>query len=170
MMPSNLFTVLVIFSAISAVGVFLQAGVLLGMFLAGRKAARQFEQLSEQIRMHALPALSTARSLIEDVSPKVKVAASDLVEVSHTVRSQVNAINATISDVNHKARVHAERVDEMVNGTLNNISSVVDNLGHAVAAPVRQVSGVVNGVRAGIDTLRKSERQAPARDDKDIFI
>ena len=54
------------------------------------------------------------RRLIDDLSPKLKIASSNLVEASHTIRHQANHVNATVEDVLDKTTVQAARVNEML--------------------------------------------------------
>lgn len=150
--------ILIIFTAVTSIGVLLQASVLAAIYFGARRALRRANELTEQMSTHVLPALATTRSLLEDVSPKLKVASSNLVDTSHTLRHQTEHINRTVEDLVEKTRHQADRVDDMVTGTLDGILRATSALQHGVSAPVRKVSGILAGVRAGIDSLRSKER------------
>ncbi|HEX3436233.1 MAG TPA: hypothetical protein VHT24_05640 [Pseudacidobacterium sp.] len=147
-----------IFTFVISVGVLIQAFVLLAMFLAVKKTAQETRELSSQLKQHLVPAISIARNLIEDVSPKVKVATSNLVQTTETLRSQAENINKTVKGVTGMAQAQAERVDEMATAVLNGVTEATAAVQHGIAAPLRQVAGVLNGLRAGYDVLRKKER------------
>ena len=108
----------------------MQALVLLGMLLAVKGALRRLNEVTKKAEENALPLLATSRSLLEEVSPKLKVAAQNalevsqtLKEVSQTVRTESTHVASAVDDLLKKASVQADRVDEMVTGTLNSVAN-----------------------------------------------
>ncbi len=89
----------IIFTAVTAAGVLLQAFVLLGMYLAIRESSKKLHEITDEVKAHVIPTLGAARRLIDDISPKLKIASSNLVDASHTIRHQANHVNATVDDV-----------------------------------------------------------------------
>jgi len=162
--------VFIIFTAVTSVGVLIQAFVLLGMYFAVRKTTDELHVLSDQLKQHLVPTLSTARNLVEDISPKAKVAASNLVEASNILRAQAEHINKTVTQVADIAQAQAERVDEMATAVLDGISQATAAVQHGIASPLKQVSGVVNGLRAGLEVLRKKERPTHVEEDGGNFV
>jgi methyl-accepting chemotaxis protein len=160
----------VIFAIAVAVGVLLQAGVLLGMFFAIKKSAQQAKEVSDKINQHLVPALATARNLLEDVSPKIKVATANLVETSHTVREQAHRVERTVNEVTTIANVQAQRVDEMATAVLDGVTQATAAVQHGIATPLRHVAGVLNGLRAGFDVLRKKETPLHVEEDGGNFV
>jgi hypothetical protein len=162
--------VYIVFTAVTAAGVLMQALVLLGMLIALKKALRRMDEVSKVAEQHALPALESTRTLLEEISPKVKVTAQNLMEVSQTMCVESRNVAAALDDLLKKAAVQADRLDEMVTGTLNSVAQATVAVQRAVAAPVRQVGAVLNGLRAGFDVLRNKEREAHAAADGDHFV
>jgi len=160
----------IIFTAITSAGVLLQALVLLGMFIALRKSTKKIHQITERAEVHLVPALATAKQLLEDISPKLKVATQNLVEASDTLRHQAGHINGAVEDVVNRTKAHADRVDEMLSGVLNTVSHSATAIQGAVAAPVRQATGIFNGIRAGLDVLLGKERNTHAESDGENFV
>jgi methyl-accepting chemotaxis protein len=152
----------IIFTAITAVGVLLQAFVLLGMYIAIRQSTKKLHEITDEVRVHLLPTVNATRQLIEDLSPKLKIATSNLVEVSHTLRHETKHVSATMDDVLSKTKAQAARVDEMMSGVLNTVEHASAVVQHSVAAPLRQVSGVMAGLKAGFDVLRGKEKEPEA--------
>jgi hypothetical protein len=150
----------IIFTAVTAAGVLLQAFVLLGMFLAIRESTKKLHEVTDEVRTHLVPALSSARRLIDDISPKLKIASTNLVEASHTLRHQANHVSATVDDVLDKTAVQTARVNEMVSGVLTSVDHATTVLQHAVAGPVRQVSGVLAGLKTGLEVFFRREKAA----------
>lgn len=146
-------TYYVVFTAVTAFAVLLQAFVLLAIFIALRKSLVEFREIANDVKAKALPTIDTARSLLEDVSPKLKVATTNLTEVSHTLRQQASQINETVEALLARTDVQVRRVDEMVTATFNAVNQASRAIENAVAAPARRVTGVINGVRAGVEAF-----------------
>ena len=158
------------FTIVTALAVLMQAFVLLGMLIAVRVAMRRVDEITTKAEEHALPALATARTLLDDVSPKLKVAAQNLMVVSETLRSKSVTVTDAVDDLLKKTEVQVERVDEMVTGTLNSIAHATATVQKAVVTPARQVGAVLSGLRAGFDVLRSKEHAVHAAADGDQFV
>jgi phage-related protein len=163
-------TVIAIFTAISSIGILLQAIVLVSVYFGIRKAIVQVTKLVEEAREHVVPLLATSRSLADDLSPKIKVIATNITEVTHSVRSQTAHINSAVDDVVNRSQKQAARVDGMVTGTLDGINAATASVKEGISAPVRQVSGFVNGLRAALDVLLQRERPHHSKADSDLFV
>jgi hypothetical protein len=169
--------VYILFTAVTALGVMMQALVLLGMLFALKGALGRLNEVSKKAEENVLPLLATSRSLMEEISPKLKVAAQNALEVSQTarevsltVKTESQNVAAAVDDLLKKAAVQADRVDEMVTGTLNSVAHATATMQKAVSGPVRQVGAVLNGLRAGFDVLRSKEREVHASADGDHFV
>ena len=95
----------IIFTAVTAAAVLLQAVVLLALFLVLKKAIGKLLAVTDEVKEQALPLLATTRGLVEDISPKLKVASSNLVEVSHTLRHQANHVSDSVNELCWKRRM-----------------------------------------------------------------
>jgi methyl-accepting chemotaxis protein len=162
--------VFIIFTAVTAVGVLIQAFVLLSMFFAVKKATSEAREVFDQLKQHIVPTLAITRNLVEDISPKIKVATSNLVEASSILRSQAEHINKTVAQVADIAQAQASRVDEMATAVLDGITQATAAVQHGIASPLKQVTGVLNGLRAGLDVLRKKERPTHVEGDGNNFV
>jgi len=163
--------VYILFTAVTAFGVLLQAAVLLGMLIALKGALGRLDQVSKLAEEHVIPTLQSARKLLEDVSPKLKTAAQNMMQVSETLRSQSGHVSVAVDDLLKKTEAQAERIDEMVTGTLNSIAHATATVQRTVAAPIRQASALFNGLRASFDVFRGSrEPAAHSAADGDQFV
>ncbi len=163
-------TVTLIFTAVTAFGVLLQALILFGIFLASRKAMRRVETLSDELKTHVVPVLVSTRNLLEDVSPRIKEAVGNLTLATEELRSQAENINSTLGSIVDKTRVQADRVDGMVSDALDGVNHAVHTVQQTVAVPLRQFTGVLNGLRAGLDALLSRDRKSHVPEDKDLFV
>ena len=173
-----------IFTVATAVGVVMQAFVLLGMLFALRGVLKQVNEISRKAEEHVVPVLESTRDLLKDVSPKLKVATANLVEisqtakevslnakeVSNTVKAESAQLATALNDVLERSAVQVDRIDEMVTGTLSSVAHATASLQKAVSGPVRQVGALLSGLRAGFDVLRKKEQEVHASADGDHFV
>jgi hypothetical protein len=163
-------TLLVVFIAIAAFSILMQAGFTVAMFIAARKTQKKVMGLAEDVRLHALPAIIASRDVIQEITPKLKIITENLTAVSTTLRSKTEKVGGLVGDVTDRAQAQAERVDGMVKGTLDHLTSAVQAIEHGVAVPVRQVNGILNGLRAGVDVLRKKDVNNHREPEDDLFV
>lgn len=156
----------IIFTAITSLGVLLQAFVLLAMYIAVRSATKKLHEVTDELRQHALPTVATARNLLEDISPKLKVASTNLVEASHTLRHQADRVTATLDDLLNKTSAQANRVDEIVTASIDSAAHATQAVQHAFSVPVRQASAVLAGLKAGFEVLRGKNHATPRVEDE----
>jgi methyl-accepting chemotaxis protein len=150
----------IVFTAITAFGVLLQAFVLLGIFIAMRKSTTKLLEVVTELREKALPALATTQSLLNDVSPKLKIATGNMAEISEVLRGQASHVNETVENLLEKTNAQIERVDEMVTSTFNAMSQASRVIDMAIGVPARRVNGVLHGLKVGVEVLLNGRRSA----------
>ena len=129
-----------VFIAATAAAVLLQAGILTALYLAMRKSSARMEALAVEVRSKALPALETAQAILTELRPKLTVIADNLTETTHSVRAQVERVDATVNDVVDRARLQIIRGDELLTRTLDRVEETSDMVHKTVVSPVRQIS------------------------------
>jgi methyl-accepting chemotaxis protein len=142
-----------LFIALTGAAVLLQAGILAALYLAMRKSSARMEALAVEVRTKALPALETAQAMLDELRPKLTIIADNLTETTHSVRSQVERVDATVNDVVDRARLQIIRGDELLTRTLDRVEETSDMVHQTVVSPVRQFAGLIQGVTAGIEFL-----------------
>jgi hypothetical protein len=163
-------TLLVIFIAVAAVSILMQAGFTVGMFIGARKAQKKLMALADDVRLHALPAIISSREVIQDIAPKLKTITENLTAISTTLRSKTEQVGGLVADVTNRAEAQAARVDGMVKGTLDQLTVAVHAIEHGISVPVRQVNGIINGLRAGVDVMRNKDRSNHLNPEDDLFV
>jgi hypothetical protein len=163
-------TLLVVFIAVAAVSILMQAGFTVAIFVGSRKAQKKITALADDVRLHALPVIMSSRELLQDVSPKLKTIAENLTATTATLRTKADQVGGFVGDVTGRAQAQASRVDGMVKGTLDQLTYAVHALEHGIAAPVRQVNGILNGLRAGVDVMRKKTPDNHLDPEEDLFV
>ena len=158
-MHDELSGVLLALTIVIGVGVLAFIAVLIALAVVAMRASKRVKQLMQQyetsVAPHIGPMVSSARSLVEDLSPKIKHIASNLVEVSDTVRGEAQHITVSVSDVVERTHQQAARVDHIVSSTLNGLGHATAAVQEGIAVPIRHLSGVLDGLRAGFSSLRR---------------
>ena len=160
--------VFIIFAAMVTISVVIQGCALAGMYFAARKTQQKVHALIDDARIHGLPILNSSRDLVENLSPKVKLIASNLVDTAGHARDVSQEVSSVVRDVAGRARVQAAHVDGMVQGTLDQIGHAGDSLQHGFSVPMRQLSGIANGLRAGWSVLCQRSPSRNGRDRRDV--
>lgn len=162
-----------LFIAVTTAAVVLQAGILVGLYVAVRKTTARFEGMAAELRSKALPAMDSANAAIIELRPKLSVIADSLVEMrpkvqevvenlaetTSLVRSEVQRVDAAVNDVMDRARLQVIRVDEMLTRTFDRVEHTTDVVTKTVVSPVRQMSGIFRGVTAGVEFLLSNRRR-----------
>jgi hypothetical protein len=142
-----------LFIALTGAAVVLQAGILAALYLSVRKTSARMEALAVEVKAKALPALDMSQALLRDLTPKIQMIVENLTETTHSVRSQVERVDATVSDAVDRTRLQIIRADELLSRTLDRVEETSEMVHRTVVSPVRQVSGLIQGVTAGIEFL-----------------
>lgn len=144
---------LMFFVGMVAIAMVTQAIVVIGAVIGAAKARKQLLAIAEEIKLKTVPVIEVTNSVINDLHPKVRTIADNFVETSHLVRAKAQEFDATITDVNQRARAQTERVDDMVSAVLDTTSGIASSVTRSVQMPVRELHGVMAGLKAGIDVL-----------------
>ncbi len=191
---ANTETLLIIFIAITALAVLLQAGVLLGIYVTVRKAVKSANEQADEYRAKLTPLIDTGsqlihtandlvastQKLIKNVQPQIESTVTELAGMARDVRAEANRLQASVDEVAARARYQVERVDGMTTTFLNGVDRFGSFLNEAVHMPLRQINGVVAAAKAVVDALRaptpQRGRSRPVPqpmhvgDDKDLFV
>ncbi len=150
----------------------LQIGILLAILAAVKKSSARVQALAEEVQRRALPTLDSAQSLLETTKPKIEEIISNAAESSATIKAQIERLDATISDVVDRTRLHVIRADELVTRTMDRVEETTEMVQHTVISPVRQIAAVVQGVTAGLTTLLggRRPRDGSSQPQDEMFI
>jgi len=162
-----------IFIAITALAVLMQAVILLAIFVSVRKAAKSVTEHVEDLRNSVMPIVDTTRDLITRVAPKVESTATDLAEIAHRLREQTAQMESAANEIVDRVRRQTSRLDKMFTGVLDGVDRASVFVAEAVSKPVRQISGLLASLKAIIESLRNSSpahREPQAPSDKDMFV
>ena len=165
-------TILTISVVVTGCAVLLQAGILVGMFIAMRRTSAKMESLAEEVKTKVLPAAELAQSMMTELRPKI-VTLVDNVSVSTTVlRTQMERMDATLTDIIDRTRLQVIRADEFVNSTMDKLEETREAVQRTVVSPVRHISGLMHGVTAGVEAFfsRRRDRESVNVLQDEMFI
>ena len=165
-------TLLIWFIAVTACAVLLQAGILAGMYFAMRKTSAKVESLAEEVKTRVLPTAELAHSMMSDLRPKIETLV-DNVSVSTTVlRTQLERIDATLTDIVDRTRLQVIRADGFVTSTMDKLEETRESVQRTVVSPVRQISGLMHGLTVGVEAFfnRRRSRNSPTVQQDEMFI
>ena len=160
------------FVIVTAVAVVLQMLILAGMFVAVRKTSAKVESLAEEVKTKVLPTAELAHSMMADMRPKIETLVDNVSVSTSMMRTQLERIDATLTDIVDRTRLQVIRADEFVTNTMDKIEETREAVQRTVVSPVRHLSGLMHGVTVGLETLfsRQRGRAAANLPQDEMFI
>jgi hypothetical protein len=148
-----------IFIAVTTFAVVVQAGILVGLYLAVRKSSAKMEALATEVRSKALPTIETVQSMLVELRPKIDVMSVNFSESSTLVRNQLGRIDATLTDALDRTRLQVIRADELLNRTMDRVEETSDAVHRTVISPLRQVNGLMTAISTGVEVFLGQKRR-----------
>jgi hypothetical protein len=150
-----------IFIAVTTFAVVVQAGILIGLYLAVRKSTAKMEALATEVTSKALPTMETVQSMLVELRPKFETLATNASESSTVVRNQLSRIDATLTDVVDRTRLQVIRADELLNRTMDKVEDTSEMLHKTVVSPLRHVNGLMAAISTGVEVFMGQKRRHP---------
>jgi hypothetical protein len=163
---------LIAFTGVTAAAVLLQAGILVGMYFAMRKTSAKVEALAEEVKTKVLPTAELAHSMMEELRPKIVTAVDNVSTSTTMLRTQMERVDATLTDIVDRTRLQVIRADEFVNSTMDKLEETREAVQRTVVSPVRHISGFMHGVTAGVEAFfgRKRGQNSVTAPQDEMFI
>jgi hypothetical protein len=163
---------LIVFVALTALAILLQAGILAGMYIALRKTSAKVESLAAEVKTKVLPTAELAHSMISELRPKIENIVDNVSTSTTVLRTQMERVDATLTDIVDRTRLQVIRADEFVNSTMDKLEETREAVQRTVVSPVRHISGIMHGVTAGVEAFfsRRRARTAANVPQDEMFI
>lgn len=163
---------LIVSIAVTALAVLLQAAVMTGMYLAMRKTSAKVESLAEEVKSKVLPTAELTQSMIRDLRPKIESVIDNVGASTSMLRTQMERIDATLTDIVDRTRLQVIRADEFLNTTMDKFEETREAVQRTVVSPVRHLAGLMHGMSVGIEALfsRKRGRERVGVPQDEMFI
>jgi hypothetical protein len=149
------------FIAATTFAVVVQAGILVGLYLAMRKSSAKMEALATEVTTKTLPTIETVQNLLVELRPRIEVISVNAVESSNLVRNQLARIDATLTDALDRARLQVIRADELLNRTMDKVEETSEVVHKTVISPLRQVNGLMAAISTGVEVFLGQKRRHP---------
>jgi hypothetical protein len=140
-----------IFIIVTAIAVVIQAGILVGLFVAVRKTSQRVETLATEVKTKAIPTIETAQSMMVELRPRLTDIVANVDESARMARAQMERLDVTVSDIVDRTRLQVIRADELVTRTMDRVEETSDMVHKTVISPIRQLSGLMTGLGAGLE-------------------
>ncbi|MBV9074663.1 MAG: hypothetical protein JOZ10_13610 [Acidobacteria bacterium] len=166
---------LTVFIAVTAIAVVLQMLILLGIYLAVKRATAQAENIALDLHRRSIPLVENARDIVADATPKIKEMTSNLTEASATLKEQAATLGDTAVEVAVRARNKIAQADEALTRTLERVERTTGAMSNSVLSPVRRVNGLLQAISVGVGAFlhqkrdrHQQERRSP--NDEGMFV
>ena len=142
------------------------------MFFAMRKTSAKVESLAEEVKTKILPTAELAHSMISEMRPKIENIVDNVSTSTTVLRTQMERIDATLTDIVDRTRLQVIRADEFVNSTMDKLEETREAVQRTVVSPVRHISGLMHGVTAGVEAFfsRRRPRSGVSVPQDEMFI
>jgi len=171
-LPLNMET-LNIWVAVTSLAVLIQAGILVALYVSVRKTSARMEAIATDLHAKTGPILESTQAIVVDSRPKIEAITDNLMVASASIKSQVERLDATVSDAVDRTRLQIIRADDLVTRTMDRVEETTDVVHRSVISPVRQMAGLVSGLATGIGAFfgrRGNDGRDEATQDEEMFI
>lgn len=165
-------TLLIVFIVVTALAVVIQAGILVGMYVAMRKTSGKVELLAEEVRTKVIPTAQLAQEMIAELRPKLLTVADNVSASTTVLRTQLERLDATLTDIVDRTRLQVIRADEFVNSTMDKLEETREAVERTVVSPVKHLTGIMHGLSVGLEAFlgHRRERATATVPQDEMFI
>jgi hypothetical protein len=156
-----------------AVAVLMQAGAMLGIWLAIRKVPGQIESVRSDFKQRLEPLTQSALDIVNNSREPLRTISANLAEISTILRNRTINADQVAAELLDKSREQIVRVDRMVTDLVEKVETTANAMQKGVLGPIQEVSAVVKGVRSGLEFLfsrRRVTNVSEATQDEQLFI
>jgi len=164
----TLLILLMIFIAISAIALLIQAVSLVGMFLVTRQMRQKVFAIWPEIQEIVGIAKRTAHGAEKNAD---RIASTSL-GILDITKQQLVKVDELLTDASTRAKVQMERAEMVLDDTMTRVQSTVSVVQRTVLRPIREVHGVLSGVRTAVQHFGRGNRSTVdhATSDEEMFI
>jgi len=156
-----------------AIAVLMQAGAMLGIWLAIRRVPGQIESVRSDLKQRFDPLTQSALEIVNNSREPLRTISANLAEISTILRNRTSNADQVAAELLEKSRSQIVRVDQMVSELVEKVETTADAVQKGVLGPIHEVSAVVKGVRSGLEFLfrrRRVTNVSEATQDEQLFI
>ena len=156
-----------------AIAVLMQAGAMLGIWLAIRRVPGHIESVRSDLKQRFDPLTQSVLEIVNNSREPLRTISANLAEISTILRDRTSDADEVAAELLERSRSQIVRVDRMVSELVEKFETTADAVQKGVLGPIHEVSAVVKGVRSGLEFLFKRRRVtnvSEATQDEQLFI
>jgi len=156
-----------------AIAVLMQAGAMLGIWLAVRRVPGQIESVRSDVKQRLDPLAHAALEIVNNSREPLRTISANMAEISTILRDRTANADRVAAELLDKSRLQIDRVDRMVSDLVEKVETTANVVQKGVLGPIQEVSAVVKGVRSGLEFLfsrRRVTNVSEATQDEQLFI
>ena len=156
-----------------AIAVLMQAGAMMGIWLAVRKVPGQIETVRSDVKQRIDPLAQSVLEIVNNSREPLRNISANLAEISTILRNRTSNADQLAAELLDKSRTQIVRVDKMISELVEKVETTADAVQKGVLGPISEVSAVVKGVRSGLEFLfsrRRVTNVSEATQDEQLFI
>jgi ABC-type transporter Mla subunit MlaD len=156
-----------------ALAVLMQAGAMIGIWLAVRKIPGQVEAVRADVKQRLDPLMASVTEIVSNAREPLRAITTNLADISKMIRERTGDADALVAELVDKSRAQVLRVDQMVSDLVKKVETTSEAVQRGVLAPIQEVSAVIKGMQAGLEFLfsrRRTTSVSEAAQDEQLFI
>lgn len=156
-----------------AVAVLMQAGAMVGIWLAIKNLHREVVGVRADVKQRLDPLVQNVTEILAGSREPVRNITTNLAEISRILRDRASHVDGVVAELVDKSRLQIIRVDQMVADLVAKVETTADIVQRNVLAPLNELSAVIKGVRSALEFLfsrRKSPGATETTQDEQLFI
>jgi hypothetical protein len=165
---NTLLILLIIFVAVSAIALLMQAISLLGMYIVARDLRNKLMPVWPEVQR----IIGITRRTVERTEGQVEKIGASSVEILNVSKQQLAKIDELLTDATTRAKVQLERAEMVLDDSMTRVQDTVVMVQRGVLRPIREVQGLLAGFRTALQHLGRGGRPTVdhATSDEEMFI
>ncbi len=155
------------------IAILMQAGAMIGIWLAIRKLPDRLDYIRADFRQRFDPLTQTLTEIITNSRDPLRTITANLAEISQTLRQRSTQVDSVVEDLVDKSRLQIIRADQLMSNLVDKVESTTDKVQETVLTPINEVSAVLKGLQSGLEFLFSRRQPAGANEatqDEQLFI
>jgi methyl-accepting chemotaxis protein len=168
-------TLLLVFTGILAIAVFIQSLMFYGIYRSIRQLAQRIDGIGndlmrnvEAITFKVNEGVATIKEMGEGLRP-IK---ERLAEVSEVISQRVSDVDSFLEEATNTAREELLRIREKIESASNKAEEALEMLRASVLTPLNELNAISRGIKAGFDMFfrRRRNPSKASPQDEEMFI
>jgi len=151
---NTLLIVLIVFVAVAAIALLMQAIALIGVFVIARQVRSRVFLMWPQIEN----IVGAAKKTTEEAGKHINSIGQTSVDIVGIAKQQLVKVDGLLDDATTRAKVQMERAEMVLDDSMTRFQSTVTVVQRGVIRPIREVQGFFTGVRTALQFLGRSSR------------